>query len=218
MSAAVLVGGGPSIKANIPLVWDVIKANNIPVWSINFAYKWIPYNPTKQIWSDKSVWGQCAGDFKRLHLAGVSLAARDRNNFYPDWVTTYKTNMDARKLSDDLFVGLDGLSGLLALSLAIREGFTHIYLMGYDAGTSNPSDKNTHWYMEDAERQKITSSGFRRPVVYLSDRNTLKNPDDYAWFSKYADRIYNVSPSSNITTFNKVSYEQFYDMIGGTSG
>jgi len=213
MSSVVLVGGGSSIKPNIPLVWDTIKTNNIPVWSINFAYKWIPYNPTRQIWSDKSVWDQCAKDFERMYREGVSIVAKERPKFYPDWVTTYKVNMDARKVSEDLFVGLNGLSGLLALSLAIREGFTNIYLLGYDAGTTNPSDKNTHWYMEHAEQQKIISSGFRRPVVYLSDANTLKNPDDYQWFAKYYDRIYNVSLSSNIHTFKKISYQDFYDAI-----
>jgi hypothetical protein len=48
----IIVGGGYSVAKGIKQgLWERIKGNDI--WSLNFAYKTMPYLPSTEIWIDK---------------------------------------------------------------------------------------------------------------------------------------------------------------------
>ena len=103
------------------------------------------------------------------------------------------------------------LVGLFALTLAIyliQEGT--IYLLGYDGGSvlnEQKDQKNrilTHYYQEEGN---IKHNGIGRVNWYKQkDRLTRE-------FAPYQNeervKIYNVSPNSNIDTFEKIGYEEF---------
>ncbi len=220
MKSCILVGGGYSVKEGIELgLWDKIKGQEI--WSLNYAYKFIPYLPSRQLWVDLSFFKNNINDLQKLQEQGVSLYTKDhplyKEKMYRDKITSYELTRKWKEHTDKIYVGSSlGLVGNYALSLAFKEKYDIIYLLGYDFGTKASTDLNTHFYVDVAEENNIKSSGLKRPGVYYQDgKNSIKNDvldfDNYKTI--YGSKVYNVSMDSNLHSFEKISYQEFFNIL-----
>jgi len=119
------------------------------------------------------------------------------------------------------------LVGLFAITTAVALGFKEIYLLGYDACEINGQ---THFYQGVANLNKITpiyvngvlkierkhfrGVGKKENGKYNTSSYTYPQLLNKTWFRPFYDdksiKIYNVSPDSAITLFEKISYEDFY--------
>lgn len=96
------------------------------------------------------------------------------------------------------------LTGVFSLSLAcfLLNYTGKIFLMGFDFN----SQGDTHYY----SKEEIDHRGQGWHGCYSSHNpNTIFN--GYLKFNEL--KIYNVSPESNITTFEKIDYPKFYELL-----
>jgi hypothetical protein len=211
MKKVVLIGGGYSVKEGIEKgLWDVIK--NEEIWSLNYAWKTMPYLPKKQLWVDATFFKDNIAELQKLYQAGVECHSK-KNNTY-SFLEGIVQHVTTREINDNknIFIGQMGLVGMFALSYATKLNYEEIYLLGYDFGTSNINNKLTHYYQG---KIRTMSTGVGNPEVYLHNDSKVKR--EVNDFYKYKDykTIYNVSPNSNIQCFPKLTYEQFFSKIRG---
>jgi hypothetical protein len=211
MKRCILIGGGYSVKEGIEKgLWDIIK--NEEVWSLNYAYKTMPYLPKKQIWVDSTFFKDNVVELQKLNQAGVECHTKF-NNIYA-FIETIQQHNTTREINNDkdYFIGQMGLVGMFALSIAVKSNYEEIYLLGYDFGTNNIDNKLTHYYQG---KIRTMSTGVGYPDVYLNTDNKVKR--EINDFYKYKDykTIYNVSINSNIQCFPKITYEEFFNKIKG---
>jgi hypothetical protein len=216
MKEVIIVGGGYSIKEGIEKdLWKNIENKN--VWSLNFAYKFMPFIPSKQLWADTSVWEKCKDDLLDLHSRGAQLVCRNYGGYeeYP-FIKRYDvSSFDYKGLltENELFIGRMGLVGVFAMSLAAKLGYDVIYLLGYDFGAPDTKNRNTHFYQEDDPN--INAGAYGRSGMYWEGLYKIRK--EVSDFKKFADdsdyKVYNVSLNSNIPYFEKVSYEDFFSLL-----
>lgn len=217
----IIIGGGYSVKEGLAKdLWN--KIINKEIWSLNFCYEFMPYVPKRQIWMDRNVFIDKCKEIQIMYHKGVDLYTQFNalyKSFSEDIVinqlTTFRDKKDFDSLfPEKLFVGRFGFVGILSLSLAIKENYDEIYLLGYDFGTTSINDSNTHWYQELVKEKGIKSKGVGNAKVYIEHNNIVKSSvGDFDCFEKYKDKIYNVSLKSNIGCFNKISYDEFFNKI-----
>jgi hypothetical protein len=219
----IIIGGGASIGEGINLsLWEKIKG--LDIWSINFAYKTMPFLPARQMWIDINFFTKNVGELQKLYKQGVKMYAKSHIRYtnIPEinsLITTklpenyYGVNAHEKKT---YFIGRSGLSGFFALSLAVADRYDEIYLLGFDFGTPSLVDKRTHYYQDRVNELKIESVGIKRPEVYLLPNGMVKpEVQDFALYLRESQiKIYNVSPLSNISCFDKITYQEFFDKIG----
>ena len=214
MKKVIIVGGGSSVKEGIEKgLWYKIKGNEI--WSLNFAYKFMPYLPTRELWIDTSFFTNNIDDLKNLHENGVKLITKKHGKYatFPE-ISQYEATRNHAEYPPKMFLGKVGLVGFFALSLALVQEFTEIYLLGYDFGNSGLSNRDTHFYQDKVTEMKIQSSGVGRPSVYRREDNNVKDGvNDFDVFKSPNIKIYNVSPQSNIRSFEKIAYDEFFAKI-----
>lgn len=109
------------------------------------------------------------------------------------------------------------LNGIFSLSLAIALGFKTVYLFGYDGCGK---DGKTHFYQNQVQdMEKFRGVGtVKHPKGQSYRTSTYNSPDkmNKIWFAPFKDlniNIYNVSPTSVIEVFPKITYEQFYKQV-----
>lgn len=206
----ILIAGGTSVKEGIEKgLFDKIKDKE--VWSINYSYKVMPFLPKRECWIDTKFFKTNVQDLQKLQEKGVQLFTRTHGTyaFFKGKINTLETTRDPQNKLH-LYVGSMGLSGNFALSLAIREGYERIFLLGYDFG-NNTLDNFTHYYQKDI---KVWSTGVGHPEVYKNkDGSPRREVEDYKNYLEHQDKIFNISLTSNIPYFNKFSYETFFGMI-----
>jgi len=211
MSDVIIVAGGASILEGVETgLWDKIRDKEI--WSLNFAFKAMPYSPNRELWVDTTFWKNNIAELEALHKIGVACHCRknDRYNGIPD-IIQHATSREPNN-TNNLYIGGMGLCGMFALSLAVREQRNPIYLLGYDWGTNRLGDTQTHFY-QGMSGVSYQSSGVGRREVYIQDNNNPKRDvNDFNVYGGYKE-IYNVSMRSHINTFPKLSYEEFYGRI-----
>lgn len=104
------------------------------------------------------------------------------------------------------------LAGLISITLAIALGFKYIYLLGMDCCETNG---RTHFYQDlVTDYAKDFGVGKLNGKYRTSAYSDIKQLNDrfYAPFGTQTDaKIYNVSLNSGIETFEKISYDTFYD-------
>lgn len=220
MKEVVIIGGGSSVKEGIDKnLWEEIKDKEI--WSLNFAFMFMPYLPKRQLWIDTSFFKNYCDKLQELYNQGVSLHTKKHEMYdsepYKNKITTHEVARNLKEpIKDRVFIGQMGLTGLLALHLAIIELYDTIYLLGYDYGTPSLDDRITHFYSDKVVEKNIKSSGVSNTKVYLDDNNApKKNMEDLMFFNSFSNKIYNVSLKSNITYFEKISYEEFFNKLKG---
>lgn len=214
----IIVGGGYSVREGIEKdLWNKIKGKTI--WSLNFTYQTMPYNPTRQLWVDSKFYVLNMNDLYRMAQEGVELVSRANNKHkHVGEIVTYAASKTVKgiydKKKDMLFSGGLGLVGVFSLSLAIKEEYNKIYLLGYDFGTPSLQNKKTHYYQDELE---VRSGGIRNPNVYLTGKGHGKPKEhvqDFERFLEYGVDIYNVSMITNIPYFTKITYDSFFELTG----
>lgn len=216
-NSVIIVGSGYSVNDGIALgLWDKVKDSNIPIVSINYSFMAMPIIPNKQVWLDTTFFKNNSEKLYELHQKGCTLCTK-QHNLYNN-IASIQQYKITRELNNNpfnennVFIGTNGLSGFFALSLATIEKYKTIYLLGYDFGTNSINNTKTHFYQDVLV---VKSSGVRNPGVYRSNNNTIKrNVNDFSvYLHQTSSTIYNVSPNSNIPTFNKISYPIFFEKI-----
>ncbi len=215
-----LVAGGYSVREGIDKgLWDKIKDKEI--WSLNFAYKFMPLIPTRELWVDITFFRNYREELEKLSKLGVPMFAKSHLEYTNINIIkqydVYKNKAEVDKFPNNLFDGQMGLVGFFALSLAIREGYDTIYLMGYDFGSPNIHDRNTHWYSGMSPKpefpKEVISNGLGNTQIYLQT-DVIPNPmiTDFDFYLRYPNKIINVSSRTNVTYFPIISYDDFFRM------
>lgn len=225
MKECIIIGGGKSVREGVDSgLWDKIKGKDI--WSLNYAYKLMPYVPTRQCFVDFMFFRNNEDDLLDLASKGVPIHCKSNSKLRgkpPEFIKQYATvrqkggfrgkTATTEPPESHIFVGRMGLVGTFSMSLAIAEGYDRIYLLGYDFGSTGLTDKDTHWYQHKVQ---VKSTGVGRPTVYWNKLGLKKEVEDYQIFNTVNSvQYYNVSPNSNIPYFEKIGYEKFYELIGG---
>lgn len=214
----IILGAGTSIKEGIEKgLWDKIR--KYETWSLNSMYKIMPYLPTKELWADRKFFDMNITELQIMcQRDKVELITKknSRYNLIPEIIQRVSTTKveNYAKEKDTLYTGRMGLVGLFALSLAVKENYDKIYLLGYDWGTTSLKDTNTHVYQDKIKQLKIYSGGAGRPIVYFRPNGKLKDEiNDFKTFNKDREKIINVSIKSNINFFQKIDYLEFFKRI-----
>ena len=216
MKEVIIVGGGYSIKEGIDKgLWEKVRNKN--VWSLNFAFKFMPFIPTKQLWADTSVWEKCSEEILMLHTKGTQLVCRNYGGYedYP-FIDRYDVSpIDYKGIDADkeLFIGRMGSVGVFATSYGAKLGYDKIYLLGYDFGAPSTRETKTHFYQE--EDLNVNIGAYGRSGIYWEGENRIRNEvSDFKKFERDSSyKVFNVSQISNIPYFEKISYEYFFDYI-----
>lgn len=222
----IIIGGGNSVRQGIDLdLWNKIKGKN--TWSLNYSFRSMPYLPTREIWIDHAFFTHNVDDMLGLWKQGVNMVTKTNNRYalqYHDFgeaITQYQTTRERKAykgkpvlkdLTPFIFCGRMGLTGIFALSLAVAEGYDLIYLLGYDFGTVDIKNSQTHFYQGKLE---VWSTGVGKPTLYRSKHNIVgKDIKDFEVFKQESEtKIVNVSPESNIKYFEKIDYPQFFERL-----
>lgn len=217
LNNVVIIGGGSSIREGVKKgLWD--KISGLEIWSLNFAFRFMPYLPTREIWADTSFYRNNLFHLENLYQQGVQLETKNFTIYdQVGYITSHKAAKDLRTANEHpeyVFNGRMGLVGVFALDLACKRAYRNIYLLGYDFGTTSYTDRDTHFYKEKVKEYDITSGGVDNPSVYRKANNELKDGvEDWNFFSKYSSNIVNVSMKSNIKAFEKITYDEFFTRI-----
>jgi hypothetical protein len=210
MKECIIIGGGTSVLEGIEhRLWERIAKREI--WSINFAFRTMPYLPKRQVWVDTTFFRNNMEDLESLSIAGVECHTK-KHGIYNNIPAIIQHEVTREENNPDkLYIGLMGLSGMFALALATKEQYDTIYLLGYDFGTNSKANTTTHYYQNTDI--KYTSNGVGNPGVYLTDTGVKKDVKLFDYFLKFPSKIYNVSPSSNIQSYEKITYNDFFSKI-----
>ena len=217
MAQVVLMGAGYSVKEGIDQgLWRALRKQN--VWSINYAYQAMPFTPSAEVWQDLSFWVENQNSLHDLYKQGCCLYARGHDDYRNlKEITCFEPTPRPDEFygrdaiaKGKIFTGGMGLTGVFALSLAVAKKYDTIYLLGYDFGSSSLRDTKTHFYQD----RGINPGASGHPSIYMYDD---KPRDEVSDFNRFLDvmqedglEIYNVSPKSNISSFPKIGYEEFF--------
>jgi hypothetical protein len=201
----VIIGGGLSIKEGIELgLWEKIKGKF--TIGINFSYKYFP-DATFQCYLDKQVRRKNVKDFAEMPLVITKLQPIKHR---PNESQINTKGQYTRDIKSGIYKG--SLTGIYCVTLGIHlleEG--EIYLLGYDyGGIVKDKDKKkrplTHFYQGEIEHR-----GIGRANYY--NRKTRAEQDFGVYKEEKKVKIYNVSLKSNLTTFPKISYTEFFKKL-----
>jgi hypothetical protein len=202
----VIIGGGPSLKEGIEKgLWEKIEGKF--VIGINVSYKFFPTS-TIQCYLDHQLRTDLTEEFIKLPLI---ITKKQAVKDYPNEIQIPSVEQYSRSLEHGIYKG--ALTGIYALSLAVYlldEG--EIFLLGYDYGASNNKDQKgrivTHFYQGEIEHRGIGK------VSYYSTKDRDKR--DFGVFKEEKKvKIYNVSLTSKINVFDKISYDDFFNKLDG---
>lgn len=217
--SCILLGGGRSLLEGVEK--DIFnKIRDKDIWSLNFAYKTFAFSPSRQLWVDISFFNTNIVPLTDMARKGVGMYTRQHMKYsFIKEIHQYQVTRKANEYDGTealktgrIFIGRDGMVGMFALSLAIAEGYKEIFLCGYDYGTPSPNDSKTHYYQD---KLMVISSGVGRPEIYWRDDGKIKDTIvDYEVYTRHNDiKIWNVSLRSNITYFERISYDNFFKML-----
>jgi len=217
----IIAGAGTSVTEGLKLdLWKHIEGQNI--WSVNYAFMTMPYLPKRELWVDYNFFRKNMEALQKLSEKGVEMRTKHNPKYVNlSAIISYPTTRERKNYcgrqgieKKTIFVGVQGFSGVFALSLAIAEGYKNIFLLGFDYGVPfNASDmKFTHYYQKEL---KVESSGFYHPENYLTKSLTevKKDVEDFSVYLNEDAKIWNVSLISHIPYFEKISYPTFFEMI-----
>jgi hypothetical protein len=208
----VVVGGGASIKPYLSVLQPLLATKM--VIATNYAYKHFPCTILTFIDRDFYCPAYAKRDnnnpyiyeeLKQLPL----IIGLEKNDGIKEFLlpNTYIIKCPKKEISHP------HLTGLFALCIAEALEPKTIYLLGLDWSKQpipenknkyNPySDSNTHYY-NNIKHRGINYTGYY-------DRH---NPDtSFKFFNNSKSKIYNVSLQSNINSFEKISYEQMFELL-----
>ena len=232
MKRCVIIGGGNSIQEGIDKgLWDKLK--NEVTFGCNEAFKF--FSPTAITFVD---WTFYKCRYKHIH--NYPLVIGKHNPAIGFWYrgkggTKYQKCSEGATLEmiqgSGKYFGKDSLKkgvysgvlcGLFTTTLAIALGYDEIYLLGFDFGQKNGK---THFYQNmndvgqfiDENNQERTGVGYNIRGGF--NTGVFNNTDEYIqqFWTPYLEetdvKIYNVSMNSRIKTFDKITYDSFFERI-----
>ena len=199
----IILGGGTSIRNGIELgLWSELDGKF--TIGLNYSYKF--FQATLQTYVDALTFYKYeVRELQQLPLVvGLPYGIKDPS---PNTLLIPATNTYKRDLSNGIFTM--SLVGTYALSMAIHlldEG--EIFLLGYDFGNiGGRVDEHqrpmTHFYQGECQHSGIGKTNFYQ----------IKNREqrDFGVFKNEKKvKIWNVSPYSNLTVFEKINYLTFF--------
>jgi hypothetical protein len=211
----IIIGGGSSIANGISLgLKDHIKDKFII--AINDAYK--DFDSTFISFVDADFYKR---ELNNLNKYPLIIGNNQQQENFKDikLPNTYLLKSTSNYNRDILKYGCytrGNLTGIWSITLALwlMDFKGILYILGYDFSKRTPEQiKNKefvsyHYYSKD-EKEKSEQI---HPGGNWYERN---NPDDIfkPFLQEKAVKVYNVSPDSNINTFEKISYEQFFKQM-----
>ena len=212
MKRVILLGGGKSIREGIEQgLWDKIK--NEEVWSINYGFLMMPYLPKREIWADISFFKNNIDRLQNLANSGVQCYAKAHPKYsYLKQINSIPCTRESKNVKEGtIFIGKMGLSGFFALQLAVMDNYEEIFLLGYDFGTAEKNDTDTHFYQNQI---KVISTGVGAPKLYRNSNGKIREEvKDFEIFTHGNNKIYNVSLYSNIPFFERISYGTMFERL-----
>lgn len=206
----VVIGGGNSIRKELPQLWNEIK--DIDILAINHAYKAMPYTPKYLCSIDATFWEAVikAGVFAHMLKKGVQVIAEQVIAEQVEGVLEHKQVSEAslklykktkvQDRSEGLYVGSRNFSGMMALSfLCQHTDYSNIYLLGYDFGAQ---DGRVHFYNKEG----------RVGAYEDGEARTHDAVNEFEYFNQFGKRIVIVG-QSNIKAFPTMTYAEFVNKI-----
>jgi hypothetical protein len=215
----IIIGGGKSIQIGLSLnLKNRIKDKFI--LGTNYSYK--HFDLTALCFIDKNFYiPEYARDsqhkeknpdiWKELEVLPLILGLK-KNPDLTEFLHPNTIMIDNPKPSVGTF-----LTGIFALTLAEKLEPKNIFLLGFDWNKRDPktiptgkdynpkSDLNIHYY----DKKEIQHRGLGYVGFYETH-----NPNNYfKYFENSKSKIYNVSPESNITTFEKIDYPTTFNLL-----
>jgi len=207
LKQCIIIGGGYSIKDGVDKnLWNMLDGRF--TIGTNFSYKF--FDSTILTFIDAGFYTaqRSNGLYKVPLIIGRKLAELDRLKL-PNTILIKESNKFTRDCRNGIYCG--SLCGIYALSLSIylMGPNTEIFLLGYDFSGSDSKDNDgkdiTHFY-----QGRI----FHRGIGYTKYYNSVRSNKLFDHYSQINDvKIYNVSPKSKINTFDKISYDEFFDKL-----
>jgi len=212
----ILIGGGSSIKQVDFGTLKPLLATKC-VLAINYAFLHFPHTLT--VFGDHDFYVPLQAKknrknhpdiYEELKKELLIIYANDKNDL-KEWQLSntifIKTGSEynINPLKRDFYTHF--LSGIYTLSLAqfLLDYKGVIFLLGFDWGTINKKDNNIHYY----SKEEINHRGMNYTAPY-----TGHNPSQYfGHFKEPNIKIYNVSPNSNITNFEKIDYKKMFELL-----
>ena len=211
----IILGGGSSIKEGLSLGLKE-KIKDKCVLTLNFAFN--HFDSTATVFVDDMfyrgyIYG-CGITCNKEHVEKLKQlpliigAKRDYIRFYPNTIPlgytfSYRHDIPLKK---GFFVGKP-LTGIFALHIAayLLDYNGSIYCLGFDGGVISASDStSTHYYTD------IKHRGIGKTDVYTAE------PLDHYFKEFLVEKdltIYNVSPNSNIKSFQKITYPKMFELL-----
>jgi len=183
----IIIGGGSSIgNFNFHLLDDYTT------FGLNFVYQL--YKPTVILWVDKEFYNN-----NKLSINNCdSLKITKICDNLPKNIIQLPTSK--KYIEEDCFsLGVydQFLVGLFSLTIGIELGFKNIFLLGYDGKFIN----NKSHFHNIEHRGKYNEKGYLRGNLMFDVYKNCKS------------KIFNVSINSAINTFEKITYENFIDLL-----
>jgi len=216
---AIIIGGGKSIQEGVSLNLTN-RIENKFVITANFAC--YHFNSTLTTFLDKDFYlgnlnPQITHQINQEHIEKLKSLPLIVGNRFTDDVKYYYPNTIPVKIYNnhhhyhqkglhqtEFYSG--SLTGIFSISLAayLMKDSGNIYLLGFD--WTNKELDNTHYYNKNEINHR--GQGYTR---FYSNHN----PNFYfePFLKEKNLKIYNVSLGSNITSFEKISYEQLFTKI-----
>ena len=206
----IIIGGGMSIKEGVEKrLWA--KINGQLTYGLNYSYEYF----------DSTIQGYVDSDFyKREMEKGFGKCGLVVGKMYKG-VKRYGNEVmlvDSPHYNLDIHYGVykSSLCGMFALSVALwlmRDiPNAEIFLLGYDYGViTDDRDENkkeiTHFYQGEIEHRGIGKTN------YYKCKGRGKRDYDVYVDKSIKTKIWNVSPNSNIPSFEKINYNTFFDKL-----
>ena len=236
---AIVIGSGASIlngtdSASCITVWDKIQ-NELTI-GINWCFKY--FIPTVSLFGDYHFYLK-----EKDELTKLPLVFGMQDAYYTRAKVSDKINTETFHLHDNIYMlpnripeqtengrreyfGKDAwvkgfysryLSGILGINLAVALGCLDIYLLGFDGCATNGK---THFYQGEFTACHVSEDGKERSGVGQKNDGTYNTSvynqnfsDKFEPLKNEKINIYNVSPDSKLTTFPKISYNEFYNSM-----
>ena len=228
VSEAIIIGGGASIQGGISLgLKDYLRDHF--VIACNFAFNhfentfttFIDPNFYRGILDkEKSVIPNLehVNKLKSLPLIIGNKFSGEQKDYYPNTIPlqccgTFSKDIFAKKRG--VYTGC--MTGIFSLHLAayLMNYTGTIYLLGFDWSMRKKETVDPHHYTEYAPEIKthyyndIPHRGIHR-VKYFENHDPNEN---FKYFMMKGLKIYNVSPNSNISNFEKINYLTFFSLL-----
>jgi len=203
----IIIGGGTSIREGIDKnLWNKLEGK----FTIGTNYSFNYHISTILCYLDNKFFQEQKENLQTLPLI---ITKDHKNNQLSNNIMMKLNNKGSRNLNNGVYKG--SLTGIFALSLAVYlldEG--EIFLLGYDYGASGyntAQDGKTKHAITHFYQGKLHHRGVGK-VNYYNTKDRAKR--DFEPFEKEKKiKIYNVSMASNIPTFPKISYEEFFQKL-----